>query len=51
MTPSRYYARVFGLGRPELAGLARNGVIASYLPEERKKALLAEIDDLSAAGS
>jgi aminodeoxyfutalosine deaminase len=46
----RVAAGVFGLGRTELAGLARNGVIASYLPEERKKALLAEIDDL-AAGS
>ncbi|NRQ30360.1 adenosine deaminase [Nonomuraea sp. NN258] len=45
----RLAARVFGLGVPELAGLARNGVTASYLPGERKAALLQEIDDLAAA--
>jgi aminodeoxyfutalosine deaminase len=40
-------ARVFGLGRAELAELAANGVRASYLAEERKRALLAEIDALT----
>ncbi|MEU0570960.1 adenosine deaminase [Nonomuraea sp. NPDC005983] len=45
----RVAARALGLGRQELAGLARNGVQASYLPEERKKALLAEIDTLAGA--
>jgi aminodeoxyfutalosine deaminase len=42
--------RVFGLGKEELAQLARNGVRASYLREERKQALLSEIDDLVSAG-
>ncbi|WP_049564243.1 adenosine deaminase [Nonomuraea sp. SBT364] len=46
----RVAARVFGLGEPELAELARNGVRAGYLPPERKKALLAEIDALAAGG-
>ncbi|NUW41628.1 adenosine deaminase [Nonomuraea rhodomycinica] len=45
----RTAARVFGLGRRELADLARNGVSASYLPAERKRALLAEIDALETA--
>ncbi|WP_336208951.1 adenosine deaminase [Nonomuraea sp. LPB2021202275-12-8] len=44
----RLAARVFGLGARELAGLARNGVQASYLPAERKQALMAEIDALAA---
>ncbi|GAA3094939.1 MULTISPECIES: adenosine deaminase [Nonomuraea] len=44
----RVAARVFGLGRQDLAELARNGVRASYLAEERKQALLAEIDALTA---
>jgi aminodeoxyfutalosine deaminase len=34
----------FGLGRPELADLARAGVRAAFCAEERKSALLAEID-------
>ncbi|MFG1710215.1 adenosine deaminase [Nonomuraea sp. M3C6] len=42
----RVAAEVFGFGRKELAQLARNGVQASYLAEERKQALLSEIDDL-----
>nr|WP_055500924.1 adenosine deaminase [Nonomuraea pusilla] len=42
----RVAARVFGLGKEELAGLARNGVRASYLPDHRKQALLDEIDAL-----
>ncbi|MEU6713281.1 adenosine deaminase [Nonomuraea sp. NPDC046802] len=42
----RVAANVFGLGRPELAQLARNGVQASYLAEERKKALMNEIDEV-----
>ncbi len=43
----RVAARVFGLGEPELARLARNGVHASFLAPERKQALLAEIDALT----
>ncbi|MFK4040472.1 adenosine deaminase [Nonomuraea wenchangensis] len=43
----RVAARVFGLGRAELAELAANGVRASYMAEERKRALLAEIDELT----
>ncbi|TDD10922.1 adenosine deaminase [Nonomuraea deserti] len=46
----RLAANVFGLGQRELASLARNGVRASYLAEERKQALVAEIDALVAAG-
>ncbi|MCK2216595.1 adenosine deaminase [Actinomadura sp. ATCC 31491] len=42
----RVAAGVFGLGRNELAGLAANGVRASYLPAARKAELLAEIDAL-----
>jgi aminodeoxyfutalosine deaminase len=45
----RLAARVFGLGVQELARLAGNGVRASYLPAERKQALLDEIDALAAA--
>ncbi|KAB8195079.1 adenosine deaminase [Nonomuraea phyllanthi] len=45
----RVAADVFGLGKAELARLAANGVRASYLPEQRKRALLKEIDDLVAA--
>ena len=45
----RVAARVFGFGREQLAELARNGVQASYLAEERKQALLTEIDTLAAA--
>lgn len=43
----RVAARVFGLGERELAELAGNAVTASYLPPERKRALLAEIDALT----
>ncbi|MEU7837132.1 adenosine deaminase [Nonomuraea sp. NPDC049129] len=43
----RVAAHVFGLGEPELAQLARNGVNASFLPPARKQALLAEIDALT----
>ncbi|MEV0622206.1 adenosine deaminase [Nonomuraea sp. NPDC050404] len=42
--------RAFGFGKEELAQLARNGVRASYLPQDRKQALLSEIDDLVSAG-
>ncbi len=45
----RLAARVFGLGVQELARLAGNGVRASYLPAERKQALLDEIEALAAA--
>lgn len=44
----RVAARALGLGRAELAQLARNAVTASYLARERKQALLAEIDALVA---
>ncbi|MFG1946668.1 adenosine deaminase [Nonomuraea sp. NPDC048826] len=44
----RVAARALGLGRAELAQLARNAVTASYLAQERKQALLAEIDALVA---
>ncbi|MBF8189575.1 adenosine deaminase [Nonomuraea sp. K274] len=46
----RVAANVFGFGRTELAQLARNGVRASYLGEDAKAALLAEIDDLVTHG-
>jgi len=39
-------AQVFGLGAAEIAGIARNAVRASFLPEQGKAALLAEIDAL-----
>jgi aminodeoxyfutalosine deaminase len=45
----RVAARVFGFGVQELARLAGNGVRASYLPAQRKQALLDEIDTLAAA--
>ncbi len=45
----RLAARVFGFGAGELAMLARNAVQASYLRAERKRALLDEIDALTAA--
>ncbi|MFB9623905.1 adenosine deaminase [Nonomuraea helvata] len=45
----RVAAHTFGFGRQELAQLSRNGVQASYLAQERKQALLKEIDDLLAA--
>ncbi|GAA2096540.1 adenosine deaminase [Actinomadura alba] len=40
----RVAARDLGLGRKDLANLARNGVRASFLPEDRKQAILTEID-------
>ena len=46
----RVAATAFGFGKAELALLARNGVQASYLGEDRKRALTAEIDALVAAG-
>ncbi|GGP08864.1 adenosine deaminase [Nonomuraea glycinis] len=45
----RLAARVFGLGVEDLARLAGNGVRASFLPAERKRALLDEIGALAAA--
>ncbi|WP_433323652.1 adenosine deaminase [Spirillospora sp. CA-294931] len=42
----RAVAAAFGLGRAELAGLARNGVTASCLDEPDKKAIVDEIDAL-----
>ncbi|MEU4702705.1 adenosine deaminase [Nonomuraea dietziae] len=42
----RVAATVFGLGESELAALAGNAVRASYMSEERKRELLAEIDAL-----
>ena len=36
-------AETLGLTEPEVAQLARNGVVASFLPDDRKAALLAEI--------
>ncbi|MFO7253586.1 MAG: adenosine deaminase [Actinomycetes bacterium] len=41
-------AHVFGLGPAEIAGVARNAVRASFMPEADKAALLAEIDALVA---
>jgi aminodeoxyfutalosine deaminase len=46
----RVAAEVFGFGKAELAQLAKNGVRAAYLAEERKQALVAEIDALVASG-
>lgn len=46
----RVASRAFGFGKEELALLARNGVRASYLGEERKRELEAEIDALVSAG-
>ncbi|MET9338021.1 adenosine deaminase [Nonomuraea sp. NPDC003804] len=43
----RVAAHVFGMGQAELAQLARNAVQASYLAEDRKRGLLAEIDALA----
>jgi adenosine deaminase len=40
----RTVANHLGFGRKELAQLARNGVGASFLPEGRKQAIIAEID-------
>jgi adenosine deaminase len=43
----RTVARDLGFGPDRLADLASNGVRASFLTEERKKAILAEIDAVS----
>lgn len=43
----RTAAQAFGLGRAELAALARNAVVASYLDEPGKQAILAEIDAIA----
>ena len=44
----RRAASVLGLSRSELAGLAANGVRASFLDSGAKQALLAEIDAVAA---
>ena len=44
-------AHVFGLGAGEIAGIARNAVRASFMPEAGKAALLAGIDEALAAAS
>ncbi|MCO5997705.1 adenosine deaminase [Actinoallomurus rhizosphaericola] len=45
----RVAARDLGLGREQLADLARNGVRASFLGEDRKREILAEIDAVQPA--
>src|SRR5438445_2276304 len=44
----RRAASVLGLSRAQLAGLAANGVRASFLDSDPKQALLAEIDAVAA---
>jgi aminodeoxyfutalosine deaminase len=44
----RRAASVLGLSRAQLAGLAANGVRASFLDAAAKQALLAEIDAVAA---
>jgi adenosine deaminase len=46
----RVAARDLGLGADGVAELARNGIRASFLPESRKQALLAELDAVRPAG-
>jgi adenosine deaminase len=46
----RVAARDLGLGADGVAQLARNGIRASFLPEGRKQALLAELDAVRPAG-
>jgi aminodeoxyfutalosine deaminase len=41
-------AESLGLTEPEVAQLAKNGVLASFLPDDRKTALLTEIDAVTA---
>jgi adenosine deaminase len=36
-----------GFGRTEIVKLARNSILASFLPDDRKQELLAEIDTLA----
>ncbi|MFB9837315.1 adenosine deaminase [Actinoallomurus acaciae] len=45
----RVAARDLGLGADGVAELARNGVRASFLPEDRKQAILAELDAVRTA--
>jgi adenosine deaminase len=40
--------RALGLSRSDLAALARNSITASLLPDARKAALIAEIDEVAA---
>ena len=42
--------KALGLTRADLAQLARNSISASLLPQERKAALVAEIDRVAAEG-
>lgn len=42
--------RALDLGEPDLVALARNAIEASFLPDERKGMLLAELDRYAAAG-
>jgi aminodeoxyfutalosine deaminase len=44
----RVAAEAFRFGKSELAQLARNGVRASYMAEDRKQSMLTEIDRLLA---
>jgi aminodeoxyfutalosine deaminase len=44
-------ASVLGLSRAQLAGLAANGVRASFLDAAAKQALLAEIDAVAAGAA
>jgi adenosine deaminase len=44
-------SKVFGLGATELAALARDAVRASFLDDEGKREILAEIDGLAVLGS
>jgi aminodeoxyfutalosine deaminase len=47
----RRAASVLGLSRAQLAGLAANGVRASFLDAAAKQGLLAEIDAVAAGSS
>ena len=38
-----------GLGDADMVTLARNSIEASFLPEDRKQALYAEIEEIAAA--
>lgn len=40
----RFLAATFGYGAADLAHLARNGVVASFLPDEKKRLLLHEFE-------
>jgi adenosine deaminase len=43
-------SRAFGLGRTEVARLARNGFEAAFLPDSEKAALLREFDAFISEG-